>query len=373
MAEEINHDFGDQLTIDQAMQLAMSVAKRGSPFVSPNPVVGCVILDSENRFLSYGYHHQYGHDHAEVDALKKLTTEQLINSQFIVTLEPCAHVGKTPSCAQALSQLKLKKVIYGLEDPNPLVAGKGAEILRAAGIETVEYQGLEKQKLTELCEIFLKNYNEKKVFVSMKVAASLDGQIALKTGESQWITTEASREYVHELRAKYDAIVVGKNTIEIDNPSLNIRHPKINKKNKIIIIDPAGILIQKIIKGQKYKFIDSHDLKDIFFATKNSIKTDFNTILFSDLNDLMLKIWKLDIKSIFIEGGAKTYSEFLKANLIDRLYLFQNCSIIGSANGLSWTTDFASEFLSEKKQLQDISIKSFQSDIFITGRLNKPN
>ncbi len=373
MAEKIISDLtvqvGDLLTIDQAMQLAISEAQKGAPFVSPNPLVGCVVLDSENRFLASGYHHKYGTDHAEVDAFKKLSAEQLVQSQFIVTLEPCAHEGKTPSCAKALAQMKLKRVIYGLQDPNPLVAGSGARIIQDAGISCEEYQGVEKYNLENLSEVFLKNFREKKVFVAVKVATSLDGQIALKTGESQWITTPASREYVHELRSYYDAIVVGRGTVEFDNPTLNIRHPKIQKTTKLIIIDPAGKLIDQIAKGRQFKFLQAHDLKNIYFAVHQPIKTSYQTILFSNLPELLENIWNLNIKSIFIEGGAKTYSEFLNADLIDRLYVFQNLSIIGNANGRSWTEGFGIKNLNEKKQLRNTSVKRFEADLMITGRL----
>ncbi len=364
---------GDHLTIDQAMQLAISEAQKGAPFVSPNPLVGCVVLDSENRFLASGYHHKYGTDHAEVDAFKKLSAEQLVQSQFIVTLEPCAHEGKTPSCAKALAKMNLKKVIYGLQDPNPLVAGSGARIIQDAEIECEEYQGAEKNNLEDLAEVFLKNFRQKKVFVAAKVATSLDGQMALKTGESQWITTPASREYVHELRSYYDAVVVGRGTVDIDNPSLNIRHPKIQKTTKLIVIDPAGKIIDQISQGRQFKFLQANDLKNIFFAVQKPVETTYQTILFSDLHNLLEKTWNLNIKSIFIEGGAKTYSEFLKADLIDRLYVFQNTSIIGNANGRSWTEGFGIQDLNKKKQLRNISVRRFEADVMITGRLDSEN
>ena len=131
--------IGDQLTLEQAMRLAISEAKKGTGFVSPNPLVGCVIVDSNNRLISVGYHALYGHHHAEVDALKKITDPKLLEGATVyVTLEPCAHEGKTPSCAKALAKLPIKKVVYGLHDPFPLVSGKGAAIVREAGIEAVE-------------------------------------------------------------------------------------------------------------------------------------------------------------------------------------------------------------------------------------------
>lgn len=340
------------MSYEQAMGLAIHVAKAGAPYVSPNPLVGCTILDSDNKLISMGYHQKYGEAHAEINAIKGLSADQLANTKVFVTLEPCAHEGKTGSCAKKLIQFKIKKLIFGLVDPNPQVSGQGAEILRAAGIEAEEYQGPLKADLEDLCEVFLKNFREKKTFVAMKVASSLDGQIALSTGESQWITTAESREYVHELRSWYDAVLVGSNTIEVDNPSLNIRHPTIQKETKLIILDPESKL-----SGKKFKFQDIHKSENIHILN------------FKDLQSVMNQLWALNIKSVFIEGGAYTYSSFLKAGLVDRLHLFINTSVIGAGNGLSWTKDFGIEALGDKKSLKNVKIRTFGSDLYITGRI----
>lgn len=362
---------GDYLTDDQAMAASIACAYAGAPFVSPNPLVGCLILDNENKFLALGYHEKYGQAHAEINAIKKLSINELIGSKFFVTLEPCAHQGKTGSCARKLSEFKIQKLIYGLVDPNPLVAGQGAKILLDAGIECEEYAGIHKQDLESLAEIFLKNYRQKKTFVAMKVASSLDGQIALSTGESQWITGPESRQYVHQLRSWYDAIVIGRNTIELDNPSLNIRHPEITKNNKLIILDPRGQILKNITDGRKYKFQEMHSKENVYFAVQDDIKTDDQIIKFLDLEDLMKKIWDLEIKSVFIEGGSKTYSSFIKKGLVDRIHLFMNTSIIGSENGLSWTSGFGINALSDKVVLNNIKNKIFGSDIYLTGRILK--
>lgn len=372
MDEEIGPLFfkkGDAITPEQALQLALQVAMGGAPYVSPNPLVGCVIVSQDHRFLASGYHHQYGQAHAEIDALEKLSADELQDSQFYVTLEPCAHQGKTGSCAKKIATLPVKKVVYGLVDPNPLVAGQGAEILKAAGIEALEYQGPLKTKLVHLCEIFLKNFNEKKIFVAAKVASSLDGQIALKTGESKWITSDASRNYVHELRSYYDGLIVGRKTVQADNPTLNIRHPEIKKDSKIIILDPDGQLLDQLAQGKKYKFVDAHLKENIFFAVSKDVKSNFQQILFTDLQQLLEKLWDLKFRSVFIEGGAATYSRFLKAGLVDRLYIFLAPVIIGASNGLSWTQDFGIISLENKLLLQQIEIRQFGSDTLVTGKL----
>lgn len=357
---------GDFLSDEQAMQLAIQKAYKGAPFVSPNPLVGCVILDENNKFLSSGYHHKYGEPHAEVDAYRKLSNEELNNAQVFVTLEPCAHEGKTPSCAKALAKMPIKRVVFGIKDPNPLVAGQGAQIIRDAGISCLEYVGILKSDLEDTCEVFLKNFREQKTFVAAKVAQSLDGQIALARGESKWITSEASREFVHELRSWYDAVIVGRNTVETDNPSLNVRHPEIQKENFLIVIDPEG----KILKSRKqYKFLDLHKKDKIFFAVQKEVVSDYQTLKFTDLNNLLDQLWQLKIKSVFVEGGARTYSSFLTAGLIDRLHIFTAPVIIGSGEGLSWSKYFSIPALAHKIVLKNVKHKTFSSDQYLTGRI----
>ncbi|MBC7420831.1 MAG: bifunctional diaminohydroxyphosphoribosylaminopyrimidine deaminase/5-amino-6-(5-phosphoribosylamino)uracil reductase RibD [Bdellovibrio sp.] len=352
------------------MQLAIAVAYEGAPFVSPNPLVGCTVVDRNHQLLATGYHAKYGADHAEVDALKKLQIDELKNATLYVTLEPCAHEGKTSSCAKYIATLPVKKIVYGLMDPNPLVSGQGAQILTNAGKTAVLYEGSLKSDLEDVCEVFLKNYREKKIFVAAKVASSLDGLIALKSGESKWITAEASREFVHELRSRYDAIVVGRNTVEMDNPSLNIRHKKITKQTQIIVIDPAGTLLRKIQSGSKFKFLEIHDAKNIFFITKEpEAKSEWQQIKFSNLANLNQQLWTKGIRSVFIEGGALTYSSYLSAGLVDRLHLFMAPVIIGAQNGISWSQNFGIAQLEQKLQLKNLKIKEFRPDIYMTGSL----
>lgn len=355
--------------VEEAFQLAIQEAKKGSAFVSPNPLVGCVIVDEKQQLIATGYHAKYGEPHAEADALQKLQPDQLKNATVYVTLEPCAHEGKTPSCAKALAKLPIKKVIYGLQDPNPLVSGQGAKVLQEAGIEALEYKGALKNDLEDLCEIFLKNFRQKKIFIAAKVATSLDGQIALKSGESKWITGPDSRLEVHALRANYDAILVGSRTIEIDDPSLNIRHPEIQKTAKLIILDGSSKLLSQISNGKDFRFLKTHQKENIFFAVKKADKEFLHQqIAFESLNELNQKIWDLGLRSIFIEGGSETYSSYLQENLIDRLHVFMAPSIIGSVAGLSWTSSLQISSLSEKLVLRRVKSRTYGEDLYITGR-----
>lgn len=373
MDEKISFQKYDLISPEQAMQMAIQEAYQGAPFVSPNPLVGCVIVDSQHRFLAVGYHERHGFAHAEINALQKLAVNELKDTQFYVTLEPCAHEGKTPSCAKTLAQYPIKKVVYGLIDPNPLVCGQGANILREAGIEVDEYKGPLKTQLTELVEVFLKNFKLKQTFIAAKVAASLDGQIALKSGESRWITSEHSRHFVHALRSWYDAVVVGRKTIELDNPSLNIRHDVIQKENKVIIIDPSAQILEKIKNGTQYKFRQSHKAENIFFAVSKKLSLDksllqgFQILEFSNLVELHQLFWQANLKSVFIEGGALTYSSFLQMRLVDRLHLFLAPQIIGAKNGLSWSSAFYIENLQERLVLKNTQTKKIGADLYMTG------
>lgn len=307
------------MNLEQAMKLAITEAHLGAPFVSPNPKVGCVILDSKGELLAKGYHTKFGKPHAEVEALNQIKDkEKLKDAHVIVTLEPCAHEGKTPSCAKTLAKLPIKKVTYGLVDPNPLVAGQGAQILKDAGIEAVEYQGNLKKDLEEVCEEFLYNFRNKKVFVALKVAQSSDGKIG-KKGERTQITGPESMLKVHELRAQYDAVLVGKNTVLIDNPKLDIRHPQIKKENQVIILDRSGEVLKR---------------KDQLSIFKTHKEENIHVISTPDLKTALVEIYGLGIRSVMVEGGGQIFSEFLRRNLVQRIHLFTAPIILGK--GIEW-------------------------------------
>ncbi|UYL08641.1 bifunctional diaminohydroxyphosphoribosylaminopyrimidine deaminase/5-amino-6-(5-phosphoribosylamino)uracil reductase RibD [Bdellovibrio sp. SKB1291214] len=373
------------------MALAISEAYKGATRVSPNPLVGCVVLDSTGCFLAAGHHEFYGGPHAEVNAVKNLSSAELKGAHVIVTLEPCAHEGKTPSCAKMLATLPIKKVTFGLIDPNPLVAGQGAEILRQVGIEADVYQGSDLKldqemriKLEEVCEAFLWNFRHKKVFVALKMASSLDGQVALKSGESQWITGSESREYVHYLRASYDGLLVGKGTIDFDNPSLNIRHPHIEKKNKVIVIDGEGELLQKY---SDLKVAAAHTSENVFWCVAEELKedilkkakhlTDGPQLVFVktkmggdlDLEDLLAQLYKQGFRSILVEGGALTASSFVQSKLVNRLYMFQAPIIMGAGGSRSWTETMRIDEMKDKIFVQHPTYKTFGNDFMITGRI----
>ncbi|MGZ3768212.1 MAG: bifunctional diaminohydroxyphosphoribosylaminopyrimidine deaminase/5-amino-6-(5-phosphoribosylamino)uracil reductase RibD [Bdellovibrio sp.] len=382
---------GVQLSDEQAMLLAISEAYKGATGAHPNPLVGAVVLDKHGGFLSCGYHEYFGGPHAEVNALKNLSTEELKDAQVFVTLEPCAHEGKTPSCAKMMAKLPLKKVVFGLIDPNPLVAGQGAEILRQAGIEAEVFQTDNNElndkikiQLEEVCEAFLWNFRHKKVFVALKMASSLDGQIALRSGESKWITGTPSREYVHYLRACYDAVLVGKGTVKFDNPSLDIRHPNINKKNKVVVIDGNADLLDQFTELNIAKI---HDLKNVFWCVSEKSKDRAEQFLSQltlkpeviyvkkadaenlDMEDALAKLYTKGIRSLMVEGGAITASAFINENLVNRLYVFQAPILIGSGGARSWTERVQIDSMSDKIAVNNPRYLTLGKDFMITGSL----
>lgn len=363
------------MTDKEAMKLAISEAYRGAGYVSPNPLVGCVVLDSKNNFLSKGYHHHFGEAHAEVNAIRGLSKNQLKDARVFVTLEPCAHEGKTPSCAKMLAQLPIQEVIYGLTDPNPLVSSQGAKIIRDAGIKVTQYPYL-KLELEKVCEHFLMNFRQKRPFITLKVASSLDGQLAHANGESQWITSEASRKFAHYLRATHDAVLVGKNTILIDNPKLNIRHKKFPKKiGKIIVIDPKG----QILKRPELQIFKFHQPKNILIVTNENLKTDLATVILVkeklndaiNINTLLTQLFHSGIKSVLVEGGALTISSFIMQKEADRLYLFQAPVLIGSRTGKAWSEGVMINSMSEKLSLISSRFKRIGNDLVTTALFPK--
>lgn len=338
-------------TTDEAMQMAIDEAYKGAAFVAPNPKVGCVILNSKGHLLSKGYHKKFGGPHAEIEAIQGLAIEDLKGAHVIVTLEPCAHEGKTPSCAKKLATLPIQKVTYGIVDPNPLVAGQGHKILSDAGIKAELYQGKLTSELEEVCEEFLVNFREKRIFVAMKVAQSLDGRVALHNGQSQWITGPESRHKVQIIRSFYDAVLVGYETLLKDNPSLNIRLPELDKKNAVVVL-----------ANLEHALKISKDL-NIFKVRP----FDQVYILQGDLKNVLDTLYEKGIRSLLVEGGAYTFSQFLREGLVDRMHVFTAPVIIGE--GKSWTTGISLENLINAPRGNQVKSQVFGPDFYLTFKL----
>lgn len=349
---------GEKLSAEQAMRLAIGEAARGAAHVSPNPTVGCVILDAQGGFLASGHHEKFGTAHAEVNAVNKLASPELKDAQVFVTLEPCAHEGKTPSCAKMLAKFPLGRVVYGVVDPNPLVSGQGARILRDAGLKCDLYRDLHgdglEAELEACCEIFLWNFRHKKVFVSLKVASSLDGKIALADGTSKWITGALARERGHELRACHDAVLIGSGTLMADDPSLDVRHPRITKRNKVVVLGRP-----ERARERAWKLQQTHSSDEIFWLSDRGLGT------------VLQKLWDAGIRSVLVEGGAKISGAFLNAGLVNRLHLFQAPTIMG-VNTKSWSEGFMVSKMSEKPVLRNATWTTLGSDLHLSALVRDP-
>ena len=316
------------------MQRVLELAKKGRGLVSPNPMVGAVIVKDHN-IIGEGFHERAGTDHAEVVAIKN-SIESVEGATLYCNLEPCCHHDKrTPPCVDLLIEKKIKRVVLCNLDPNPKVCGKGIKLLRAAGLE-VELGLLEKEG-KKLNETFFKFITSGLPFVHLKMAMSLDGKIALTNGMSKWITCEESRKIVHQMRFDYDAVMVGRETLNKDNPKLTIRDVESFGKcpYRIVIGNPSAMNLDSDLFNDEFKKktivlteVDKwsnalETIKDFFY--RNDIK-----ILLVDKHapgSLLFKALKAlsdeGITSVLVEGGAKLYSSFIKEGLYDRISAFQ--------------------------------------------------
>ncbi len=217
------------------MLKCINLAKKAGSNTYPNPLVGSVIVKN-GKIIGKGYHKEFGKPHAEVDAIKN-SSESVENADLYVNLEPCSHYGKTPPCADLIIKKKIKNVYIGMLDPNPVVAGKGVTKLKESGINVVT--GILENQCKELNEVFTKLILNKSSFITLKIAATLDGKIAEKNGFSKWITSEKSRKLVHKFRKFSNGILIGANTLKKDNPFLNVR------SNEKVLKEPYKIIISK--------------------------------------------------------------------------------------------------------------------------------
>ncbi|MBZ0199731.1 MAG: bifunctional diaminohydroxyphosphoribosylaminopyrimidine deaminase/5-amino-6-(5-phosphoribosylamino)uracil reductase RibD, partial [Ignavibacteriaceae bacterium] len=207
------------MTDESYIKLAIEIAKKGNGNVSPNPLVGCVIV-KDDRIIGAGFHERFGESHAEVNAIEN-SKEDVKGSTLYVNLEPCSHIGKTAPCVDRIIEKKIKRVEIGTLDMNPLVSGKGIKKLMSKGID-IKVGVLEKECIA-LNKFFFKFISQKLPYVTLKAAQTIDGKIADFSGDSKWISCSSSRRYVHEMRSKYDAVFVGMGTVKKDDPSLTVR------------------------------------------------------------------------------------------------------------------------------------------------------
>jgi len=316
------------------MRKALKLAKKGEGRASPNPMVGAVIV-KEGRIIGEGYHACCGEKHAEINAIERCV-EAIAGADFYITLEPCAHYGKTPPCVEALIKHKPGRVVIGVLDPNPLVAGQGIALLKKQGIETCV--GVLEAECRLLNEKFFKFMTTGLPFITLKYAQTLDGRIATATGHSRWISSPESRRYTHRLRNAHDAILVGLGTVLLDDPELTVRLVKGRNPLRIVLDsrlriplesrilqnqNQAGTMIVTTKKAAKAK---SRRLEEMGIELLYTNMTKKGEI---DLSDLFLKLGQKGVSSVLVEGGSSIITSVLREGLADKLLVIIAPKIVG--------------------------------------------
>lgn len=323
---------------EKYMRKCIKLAIKADGKTSPNPLVGCVVLDKNGKEIASGYHNAYGKPHAEAEALNKLNNEAQ-GGTLIVNLEPCSHWGKTPPCADLIIKKGIKTLVIGMRDPNPLISGEGIEKCKKAGIEVIE--NVLYEEAVKLNEIFIKNMTQNAAFIALKTATTLDGKIAAKTGSSKWITSEKARKEVQKIRNRYDAILTTSSTIMQDNPSMTCLLK--NGKNPVKIILDRELktdFSSKIYtsQGEKIYIVVNENTQEAKIlaipANIAVIKCPVNNYKL-DLQYLFKKLYELRITSILVEAGGKLNGELVSLGLADKVYQFIAPKILGDKQGIT--------------------------------------
>lgn len=338
------------------MKKCFELALKGEGSTSPNPMVGCVVLDKNNNIVSEGFHKKCGENHAERDALLKIKPENCEGGTLVVNLEPCSHYGKTPPCADLIIEYGIKKVVVGMRDVNPIVAGNGIKKLKNAGIDVVE--GVLEEEARRLNEVFITNMTEHRTFVALKTAATLDGKIATRTGDSKWITSDAARQEVKNIRRRYDAILTSSSTIIADNPTMQ-------HKNKIILdrtlkTDFKNANIYK--SGNIYVFHDK-TLTAPKISGIEFIPTPVNKEKL-DIEFILKKAYDLGIMSVLCECGGVLNGSLI--DYTDKVYHFIAPKILSDNTGKSAFDGKNIEFIKDTANFLFSEIKTFEPDIMLT-------
>lgn len=354
------------------MQKAITLARKGSLKVSPNPKVGCVLV-KEGKIISQRSHQHFGGAHAEINALKEAGLRAKGSTMYI-NLEPCRHYGKTPPCTEAIIEAGVKEVVVGIIDPNPLVNGKGLRELKAKGIKIK--LGVLKEECAKLNEPYIKYITRGIPFVILKSAMSLDGKIATPKGDSQWITSEASRKYVKTLRNQVDAILVGIDTVLQDNPGLLSSRSK--KRPIRVILDshlripldarvlnsraPTIVVTQNGVDKKRIENLEARGVEVLQIP-----KWRKHPQRGLDLKFLMKKLAKRGITSILIEGGGKVNASALEMGLVDKILFFIAPKIVGGENAITPVEGEGIDRIGEAIKLKDTKIRKFGDDILFEG------
>ena len=358
------------------MARAIELAKRGRLRAQPNPMVGCVIVKN-NRIIGEGWHQEFGKAHAEINAIKdckkrfgiKKALKIIAGADMYVNLEPCSIEKNTPPCANALVEHQIKRLFCGTLDPNPKINGRGIKLLKKAGIKIKV--GLLRKECKQLNKIFFTNQKKLRPYIILKSAQSIDGKIALKNGESNWISNAESRKDSHRIRSRVKGILVGRGTAEKDNPSLTVR---LSKKELCIdknetIEQPVKIIIGNLKKAKKNNKLFSNNAKVIIgsrLSAKQSKNLEYIEYKEKDFLDKFLKdLLARNISSILVEGGQKTLNTFIAKNLFDELVIYTAPIFLGDGS-IKTLSVKAPNSIKNSSKLKTVKIERFKDDIKTT-------
>lgn len=359
------------------MRRALRIAARGSGWTSPNPMVGAVVV-RDGRIVGEGYHRRVGEAHAEVNALRQ-AGDACRGATLYVTLEPCNHHGRTPPCTEAVLAAGVRRVVAGMLDPNPQVAGGGLDRLRAAGLQVVA--GVLEEECRLLNQPFIKWVTQGVPHVTLKAAATLDGRIAARTGDARWVSNEKSRRHTHRLRHRLDAILVGVGTALADDPLLTARLPGTRCRQPLrIVLDstlhlpessqlvrtasqsPVWVVCAEDAPQEKQRRLEDQGVEVLRLARAEAG---------CDLSELLGELGRRSITSLLVEGGARVHGAFLDQGLADTLVLFLAPKILGDAEGVPVFQGGARWSMQDAAGLYGVKVRRMDSDLLITARFRE--
>jgi diaminohydroxyphosphoribosylaminopyrimidine deaminase / 5-amino-6-(5-phosphoribosylamino)uracil reductase len=350
---------------------ALELAAAGTGLVSPGPLVGCVIVSQDGVIAGEGFYLYDRLEHAETIALRHAGQAARGGTAY-VSLEPHNHQGRTPPCTRALVESGITRLVCPIEDPNPLVSGSGFSALREAGIEVSV--GTLAGEAAQLNEAYFTWHKRSRSFVHLKMAVSLDGRIATRSGDTRWITGEAARRKSHELRRMSDAILVGSNTITTDNPSLTDRSglPRRRPLVRVIPDNSLSISLNSVIvltarETPTLVFTNSNDTVKIAMLEREGVEVVRVAEGGRNLQGILLELRKRDLQRILIEGGARVAGAFFDAKLIDKLSFFMAPLVIGGAEAPAAIGGLGAARLSSSMRLRDVTIDRLADDFEISG------
>jgi len=352
------------------LQKALRLAERGKGWTSPNPMVGALVV-KEGRIIGKGYHRRFGGNHAEVNAIED-AGQKAEGATLYVTLEPCCHYGKTPPCVERIIASGIKRVVIGTIDPNPMVNGRGVEILNQKGIKVVV--GVLEQECRRLNRAYFKFITTGSPLVTLKFAQSLDGNIATKNGQSKWISNERSRKIAHQLRKEHDAVLVGLGTILTDDPQLTVRYVRGRNPYRVILDSRLRIPLESRVVSDG--FVDKTILVTTPKAPHNKVEllqdrgvkvwvVDSDQRGRVNLNSLLPKLGQMGVTSVLVEGGNEVLTAMMKANLADRVVIFIAPVLLGE--GIPALGDLGIKRIDEAVRLRNIQLKRIGGDLMVVA------